>query len=127
MIHDLKVIWLMKNRKCLLTRAGILLAASLITLTSFYMRILHPAVLLVFLPVHPQEKNPFLFLTGYIICDGITERFGLEGTFKDHLVQPPRHGRGHHCAISLFKCSVLTVLLMEVESHYSNLQYSSFM
>ncbi|KAK4818789.1 hypothetical protein QYF61_019135 [Mycteria americana] len=25
----------------------------------------------------------------------IIERFGLEGTFKDHLVQPPCHGQGH--------------------------------
>jgi len=24
------------------------------------------------------------------------ERFGLEGTFKAHLVQPPCHGQGHH-------------------------------
>jgi len=25
----------------------------------------------------------------------IINQFGLEGTFKDHLVQPPRHGQGH--------------------------------
>jgi len=34
MIYDLKVILLMRNKKCLLTRAGIFLAASLITLTN---------------------------------------------------------------------------------------------
>lgn len=57
MMYNLRVIWLMRNRKSFLTRTGILLAASLITLIGFHMSILHPEVLLFFLFLQPQEKE----------------------------------------------------------------------